>query len=251
MDQQTFQSELTKLGGLNHRSEPNLRVVRAEKELKFACGRWIPKYFIPGGALKTVEKKFRKRHIFTGEVEECTRDEAKAVWDACNALDITNHWIAETCKTVRIIPQPQTGYYVEQYLPPDRMRATPSQWEANRYQMWYDEERGGQFLTDILGPFPEEGVYEGFLKCTELSDRALETVKRVYREWREAKERHVTTPDQSQVNDIFQAAEQRDAKEEAELAYRLKNAMSPVHFNTTVFQTPQHKRPKQRRARNG
>src|SRR5437773_1955300 len=83
----------TMLGGLNTHGQPNLRVVRCEQETTFAYGRTIQKYFVPGGAKAIRERYFRKRHIFTGEVSECTRDEAKEIYERSAKADITNHYI--------------------------------------------------------------------------------------------------------------------------------------------------------------
>lgn len=235
MDIETFQKELTALGGLNLRGEPNLRVVRGDQETKFACGRIIPKYFIPGGAVRTEEKKFRLRNMFTNQLTECTFDEAREVYERSRKLDITNYQIAETCRIVSITVTAKQGYFIEQYYPPDKIKDTPEQWEKNRYQMWFDEEKGKEVMTDMIGPFPFQGVYENFMEGEHLNETLLRAVRRA---WQRRNEWHQVKSDDLMVKDVFDAAQKRDDEHEALVDEMLQDAIVPHAFQGVYLNDP-------------
>lgn len=235
MDQETFQKELTTIGGLNLYGEPNLKVVRGDQEMKFACGRMIPKYFIPGGAVKTVEKKFRLRNIYTNQVAECTFDEAKDIWDRSQRYDCINFHIAETCRIVTITPTAQTGYFVEQYYPPEKIKDTPEAWESHRYQMWFDEEKGKEVRTDMVGEFPFRGRYEVFAQGDELDSKLLKSVRRAWKrrdEWKQTKGAELM------VKDIYEAHEKRADEHEALVKEMLDDAIVPHAFQGLYLNKP-------------
>src|SRR5262245_24642709 len=127
MEFQHFQRELTRLGGLNLRGEPNLRVVTGEDEQVFACGRMIPKYFVLGGAKKTELRQFRVRDVNTNTVRPCEYAEAKRLWESYTPESPV---VVEVSRTVTIEPQAREGYFVEQYIPPEKIKDTPETWEA-------------------------------------------------------------------------------------------------------------------------
>jgi hypothetical protein len=232
MDIETFQQELTLIGGRNLHDWPILKVVRGDQELMFACGRMIPKYHVPGGAKKEVEKKFHLRHIFTGEVKDCTFDEAKVVYERSQKYDLTNHWMAETCRIVRVTPTARDGYFIEQWIAPEKIKDTPETWEANRYKMWLDEEVGREVMTDILGPFPARGRYDNFLEVKALDSEALETIRRAWAlrdRWKQTKSAELM------VKDIFEEAEKRDALNEELVTDMLVSEMKPHAFRGTYM----------------
>jgi hypothetical protein len=227
MDMQQFQRELASLGGLNPRGEPNLKIVRCDQETTFAYGRTIPKYFIPGGATPIREKRFRLRRIFTNELKDCTFDEAKEVWERSQEYDLTNHYIAETFEIRRNDPTPREGYFVEQYIPPDKIKDTPENWERNRFGMWFDEALEREVWVDKIGPFPFQGRYEGFIYARELSGEVLDTVREAWvarERWKQPKS------DELMVKDVFQEAKNREMKTEAETKDMLVSEMKPHAF---------------------
>lgn len=235
MDQETFQKELTAIGGLNLYGEPNLRVVRGDQEMKFACERMIPKYFVPGGAVKTVEKKFRKRNMFSNQVFDCTFDEAKEIWERSMQHDLSNIYIAETCRIITITPTAQEGYFVEQYYPPEMIKDTPETWEASRRRMWFDEEKGREVLTDIIGEFPHRGRYELFAQSEELDSKLLKSVRRAWSrrdQWKQVKSAELM------VKDIYDAHAERDAKNEATVKEMLDSAIVPHSFQGVYLNKP-------------
>lgn len=50
-------------------------------------------------------------------------------------------------------------FYIEQFVPADRLGETPESWEAIRYEDWEDPEIGFVAHCDVLGPFPSEGQW--------------------------------------------------------------------------------------------
>jgi len=228
MDQKTFQLELTLLGGLNDRGGPVLKVVRCDQEITFAFGRTIPKYFVPGGAKAIREKYFRKRHIFTGEISECTREEAKEIYDRCANADITNHYLAETMDVKRNDPVPREGYFIEQYIPPARIKDTPEQWEHNRFGMWFDDALEKEVWVDKSGPFPFEGRYEGFIHTNELTQDVMIVVRKAWATrdtWRQTKSAELM------ARDVFREAELREARAEEEALDIAKNHLAGHAFD--------------------
>lgn len=235
MDQETFQKELTLIGGLNLYGESNLKVVRGDQEMKFACGRMIPKYFIPGGAVKTVEKKFRKRNMFSNQVLDCTFEEAEEIWERSMRHDLSNIYIAETCRIITITPTAQEGYFVEQYYPPEMIKDTPESWEAHRYQMWFDEEKGREVRTDMIGEFQHRGRYEVFAQGEELTSKLLKSVRRAWarrNEWKRTKSAELM------VKDVYEAHEKRDAEHETMVKEMLDSAIVPHSFQGVYLNTP-------------
>lgn len=233
---ETFQKELNTIGGFNLRNGPVLHVVRGDQETKFACGQIIPKYFIPGGATVTIEKFFRKRHIFANNVvEKCSREEARDIWERSQKFDLTNHWIAETYNKITVTPTARDGYFIEQYYPPDKIKDTPEQWEKNRYQMFSPHPMLPERMTDMIGPFPLQGLYENFMEGKDLNSRLLKNVRRA---WHRRNQWHQVKSDQLMVKDVFEAHEQRDDDSETETDQMLRNRILPHAFQGAYMNTP-------------
>src|SRR5882757_5185353 len=235
-DIETFQKELNVIGGLNLRGEPNLRVVRGDQEKKFACGEMIPKYFVPGGAEVSIERFFRKRHIFaSSQVEPCTREEALDIWKRSQKYDLTNHWIAETNTRITVTPTPRTGYFVEQYYPPERVKDTPEEWEKHRYRMWSKHPMLPEKMTDMVGPFPYEGVYENFMEGEELTGKLLRNVRRA---WDRRNRWHQVKSDDLMIKDVFEAHQSKAYEDESEADQMLRNAILPHVYQGVYMNTP-------------
>lgn len=236
MNIETFQKELTVLGGLNLRGEPNLRVVRGDQEMKFACGQMIPKYFILGGATVTIEKFFRKRHIFAStQVQPCTREEAKDIWMRSRKFDLTNHWMPETYDKITVTPTARNGYFIEQYYPPDKIKDTPERWEQNRYRMFSPHPAIPEKMTDMIGAFPSHGVYENFMEGDELSEQLLASVRGAWARrdrWKQVKSNDLM------IKDVFMAAQQRDDANEARVKEMLDAQIVPHAFQGVYLNTP-------------
>lgn len=230
-----IQSELEKLGG-RVGNQPMLRIVDGERELEFANGRWIPKYrYNPPRAFKHTTMKFRLRNIHTNEVRECSREEAKAVWDKCTALDPDNDLLPETSRTVEIEVLAAPVYGIEQFFPPDKIKDTPEAWEANRFGMWFDETLGREVRVDKLGSFPENGRYEEIFRIPKVElgegQKVLQTVRRALKrreEW------HRTKSDELMVKDVFQEAALREKQSEDEVIDRIASELAP-HAFTGVY----------------
>lgn len=229
MDLPSFQEELTKIGGRNLRGEPILKVVRGDREMKFACGQMIPKYFAHGRAKVDVDMKFRLRHALTGEVTECTRDEAKAVFESYTP---ESPRLVETSRTIRVMPQAREGYFIEQWIPPEKIQDTPESWERQRYQMFSPHGMLAERMTDMIGPFPFQGRYEIFLESQELNGELLTKARRA---WHERNRWKQTKSDQLMVNDIFEEAKERAAASEAETADMLTSEFAPHVFQGTYL----------------
>lgn len=233
---ESFQRELTAIGGLNLRGEPILRVVRGDQEMKFACGQMIPKYFVPGGAVVTIDKVFRKRHIFLSKVvKPCTREEAQQIWERSQNLDPANLWMSETYDKATVSPTARQGYFVEQYYPPEKIKDTPEEWEKHRYQMFSLHETRPQKMTDMIGPFPREGVYENFVEGEELDSKLLEKVRRA---WDRRNRWHQVKSDDLMVKDVFEAHQARADEDESEADQMLRNAILPHVFQGVYMNTP-------------
>jgi len=224
MDVREFQQKLTELGGLNQRGEPNLRVVRCDQELTFAYGRMIPKYFVPGGAKKTELRRFRIREINTNNLRDCTFEEAEAAW---HKYEPENPLVVEVSRTVMIEPRAREGYFIEQYIPPEKIKDTPEGWEAQRFGLWYDEAKAKMVWVDKIGPFPRGGRYEGFLEAAELTDAVFEQVGHALSArngWKQ------TVSDEIMARDMFREAEAREEKAIAETTEKVVDDLRPHIF---------------------
>jgi hypothetical protein len=222
MDVRTFQRELTRIGGLNDRGEPNLRVVRGDQEFVFAYGRVIPKYFVPGGAKKTELRTFRIRDVNTNTLRPASFEDAKKAWESLDDLD--NPLVVEVSREVKIEPQCREGYFVEQYIPPEKIKDTPEQWERNRYGFWYDETKAKEVWVDKIGPFPLTGRYECFVESPNLTLEVLETVGRA---WRARNEWKQTVSDELLARDMFRAGKEREDREVAQDVDRVNSELAP------------------------
>lgn len=236
MEIEIFQKELTLIGGLNLYSEPNLRVVRGDQEMKFACGQMIPKYSVMGGAKVVVDKLFRKRHIFLKDcVVECSRDEAREIWERSEKADLTNHWMSETFDKVSVTPVAQDGYFIEQYYPPEMIKDTPESWEKNRYKMWSPHPSVPERMTDMIGPFPSRGRYDCFAQGEELTRDLLKSVRRAWQrrdQWKQTKSADLM------VKDIYDEAEAIDVENEKTVREMLNSAIVPHAFQGAYLNTP-------------
>lgn len=236
MELETFQKELTIIGGLNQYGEPNLRVVRGDQEMKFACGRMIPKYSILGAARVSIDKFFRKRHIFLNKmVVECARDEAREIYERSRRADLTNHWMPETYDKVTVTPTAQDGYFIEQYYTPEMIKDTPEMWERNRYKMWSPHPLVPEKMTDMVGPFPSRGRYDCFAQGEELTAKLLKNVRRAWvrrNEWKQTKSA------QSMVNDVYEEADRRDGENERLVKEMLDSAIVPHSFSGVYLNKP-------------
>lgn len=222
MTETEFQKELTRIGGQILDGRPILKVVNGTTEKIFACGRIIPKYRT-GRVFKDEEKRFRLRHLLTNEVKDCTYGEAKDCWERSHKYDLTNDYLPETYHSITLTLEPRAGFFVEQYFPPDKIKDTPANWEANRYQMWYDEEKRMSVMTDIIGPFPSQGRYEAFYEPKRLDHEALETIEKVWR----ARDQWEHRSQELTVKDIFVAARERDERELARVTDMVKSDLDP------------------------
>lgn len=71
---------------------------------------------------------------------------------------IPQGWLAE----VELVELEFIGdqlFYIEQFIPADKLGETPESWEAIRYEDWEDPEIGFVQHCDVLGPFPSEGQW--------------------------------------------------------------------------------------------
>jgi hypothetical protein len=223
---ETFQKELELIGGFHLSGKPYLRVVNGLTELAFVCGEMIPKYR-SGRVFRDEVRKFRLRHMVTGELKDCTYEEAKKVQARADKLDKRNKWIGETSREVKLRVEGLDRFVIEQFFPPEEVRDTPASWEAARYQVIFDERQGKEVLTDMIGPFPFEGRYEYLMATKYLNDDVLTDIQKLLRareQWKQTKSNDLM------IADVFQQAREKERQTELLIADMLKSEIAPHAF---------------------
>lgn len=150
-----FQQEVAEIGGYNG-TQPNLRVVSGlDPDLTdYYGGEYHLKYLLRS---ETETLEYYVLHKHGGGKRILTVIEAKAVSPKLGlVLPVVEKKVEEYG-----IPR----YFVEILKPPSAF-GTPEAWEANRYLAAEDNPATGQ-KVDLLGEFPENGLYETWFMIEE------------------------------------------------------------------------------------
>lgn len=157
---QEFLDELAELGGYCN-GYPNVRIVSGldPEHMEFYGGKWWRKYAFREHSVKEyytyTDKKTQKRKILTVAEGEVYR-KSKKLMDGGILVPVIERNVYE-----RGIPR----YFVELYKPPIAFGSL-EEWESLRYLQPDDPMNlTGEFL-DLLGDFPENGMYETWF-CIE------------------------------------------------------------------------------------
>jgi hypothetical protein len=142
--------------GRNVFGQPNLRFAWGQTELKFQRGKMRLKYV--DKRIPPIEhtRNVLKRPLLVDESGKTLTWETQVVAQFPSV--IPEGWLAE----VELVELEFIGdqlFYLEQYIPADRLGDTPETWEEKRYEDWEDPEIGFVAHCDVLGPFPSEGQY--------------------------------------------------------------------------------------------
>lgn len=151
--------------GRNVFGQPNLRFVWGQTEMKFQRGKDRLKYI--DKRIPPIEhtRNVLKRPLLLDGSGKALSWETQVVAEF--PAVIPEGWLAE----VELVDLEFIGdqlFYLEQYVPPDRLGETPESWEVIRYEDWEDPELGLVTHCDVLGPFPSEGQYREVFAIGEL-----------------------------------------------------------------------------------
>jgi hypothetical protein len=165
--------ELTQIGGLNYRKEPNLRFVWGQTRTQFRRGKERLLYIDERIDAIRHTRHVLKRPLLTDESGRVT------TWDT-QVLDhapdiVPEGWLyEEELKSIEWIGE--QWFYMEQWYAPEIALpngevflpfGTPEQWERDRYEDWEDPELGMVRHCDVLGPFPREGRYTAIWRVVQ------------------------------------------------------------------------------------
>lgn len=231
-----FQKELDRIGGKQLDGSSNLRVVWGQTERKFACGRMRVKYPTQFFAEKE-DYQFRLRNLDTNEVKVCTFGEFMEVKKQVAAIDLTIKFLPEykVARQIEWIGVPR--WIIEQYMPSILIKDSPSGWERNRFNWWFNPETRRQEWTDINGPFPYGGRYEHFFTVKEddgthngkyrpLASDIFDEIRKAIR----ARDNYKPASPDKEVQKVVEAKEANLRRSELQLADEIADSLAP-HVN--------------------
>ena len=226
-----FVDALSDLGGRQLDGKPNLKVVWGQTERKFACGAYRIKYPTTFVAERQ-EYIFRLRNIETNELTFCSYGEFMDAKKVYSQADPNIKYIPEykVKRQVEWIGVPR--FFIEQYMPVTMMKDTPSNWELNRYNWWFNPETKRNEWTDINGPFPY-GRYEHFLTVCENDGTRFgrycpvtEDTLSIVREALQERDKYKSQPE-VEFKNFLEKKEKGFQKNEQELSDEIADSLAP------------------------
>jgi hypothetical protein len=222
-----FERELLSIGGRHVTGHTMLRLQWAPEFYKFQLGRPRP-YFVD----TRIPTRKRLTRIYY-QVKSLV--DPFAPWQTVELDELGKYPGVAYLHVVRhdkeVVTISRQQWAVMQYFPPEMLRETPEQWNARRYRMFTPPETNLPIFGDDIGPFPSEGEYrlvffiEGRREYsyTPPCREALEVVRAA---WAHRESYHRSVSREKQVENDYEAAEERErtliAERDAQLDEELK-----------------------------